>query len=158
MTENSTDTPAPTTGRIVVGDDGSAAAGEAVRWASALAGDLGATLEVVRAWTLRSTPRPASLAGTHVPSEEEFGTALLEDLKVDVDKLGLPSEVTCTVVHGTSSATLLKAAEGARLLVVGSRGAGGFSGLLMGSTADQVVRYGSMPVVVVPVAKTADKS
>ena len=146
----------PTTGRIVVGDDGSAAAGEAIVWASALAADLGAELEVVRAWTLRGPPRPASLAGTHVPSEEEFSAAVREQLEADLDKLGLTGRATCTVVHGASTAALLKAAEGARMLVVGSRGAGGFAGLLMGSTAEQVVRHGTLPVVVVPVTTTAD--
>ena len=53
--------------------------------------------------------------------------------------------------HGQSSAALLEAAVGAEMVVVGRRGAGGFRGLLSGSTADQVVRYSPIPVVVVPV-------
>ena len=54
------------------------------------------------------------------------------------------------MLHGAATRRLLEAAEHAELLVVGSRGAGGFRGLRFGSTADQVVRYAPCPVVVVP--------
>ena len=66
--------------------------------------------------------------------------------------MGLPAacNVQLHVVHGQSSAALLEAAAGAEIVVVGRRGAGGFRGLLSGSTADQVVRYAPCPVVVVP--------
>lgn len=145
-----------TDSRIVVGDDGSKAAAVAIRHAAALAGDLGVDLEVVRAWTLRNAPRPKDAALTHVPSEAEYEQAVRENLASDVAALGLPVEPTLTAVRGASSAALLKAAAGARILVVGSRGAGGFAGLLMGSTAEQVVRHATVPVLVVPVEKVAD--
>ncbi len=148
-----------TTPRIVVGDDGSKAAAVALRHAAGLARDLGEPLEIVRAWTLRTAPRPAD-AGMHVPSEAELAESVRVDLAQDVAALDLGDDlqVTLSPVHGKSSAVLLTAAQGARMLVVGSRGAGGFAGLLMGSTAEQVVRHASVPVLVVPVAETADRS
>ncbi len=143
--------------RIVVGDDGSRAAAEAIRHAAHLAVALGADLEVVRAWTLRTAPRPKDVP-TGVPTEDEFAAAVHLDLAEDIERLSLPAglPVSLRAERGKSTPVLLAAAEGAEMLVVGSRGEGGFTGLLMGSTADQVVRYAKVPVLIVPVMKTAD--
>ena len=88
----------------------------------------------------------------YVPPPEDFEAAVLDQLGKDVDALGLPADCTVDLhaVRGQSAARLLETAEGAELLVVGRRGAGGFRGLLFGSTADQVVRHSPVPVVVVP--------
>ena len=59
-------------------------------------------------------------------------------------------EVTAVPVQGvTAAAALLDAAEGADLLVVGSRGLGGFTGLLLGSVSQQCVQHAGCPVVIV---------
>jgi nucleotide-binding universal stress UspA family protein len=142
-------------GGIVVGYDGSPAAAEAVRWAADLAVELGSPLHVVRSWSITTAPRPKSMEPGYVPPLDEFAAAVREELEGDLAEMGLPEgcEVRCHAVHGQSSQGLLKASAGARMLVVGSRGAGGFRGLVFGSTADQVVRYSTVPVVVVPIGR-----
>lgn len=143
--------------RVVVGDDGSKAAAEAIRHAARMALALGATLEVIRAWTLRTAPRPKDIP-VGVPTEDEFAAAVQADLADDIARLNLPAEVEVELkqVRGKSAPALLGEAEGAAMLVVGSRGEGGFKGLLMGSTATQVVQHAKVPVLVVPVQVTAD--
>jgi len=140
-------------GGVVVGHDGSDASSQAVRWSARMAVRLGIGLHVVRAWALSSAPRPATATGGYVPPMTDFEQAVREELEAEVAALGLPSEcsVTAHVLHGAATKRLLQAAENAELLVVGSRGEGGFRGLRFGSTADQVVRYAPCPVVVVPV-------
>jgi nucleotide-binding universal stress UspA family protein len=139
---------------LVVGHDGSAASAEAARWAARVAVRLEAPLHVIRTWTLSSAPRPASATGGYVPPMTDFEEAVRQELEKDVASLGLPAEcqVGCHVLHGAPARRLLESAVHADLLVVGSRGAGGFRGLRFGSTADQVVRNAPCPVVVVPVS------
>ena len=142
----------------MVGHDGSPASAEAARWGARMAVRLGVQLHVVRSWALSSAPRPATATGGYVPPMTDFEQAVRDELEADVAALGLPAEclVTCHVLHGSAARRLLEAAEDAELLVVGSRGAGGFRGLRFGSTADQVVRYAPCPVVVVPVSAPKD--
>jgi nucleotide-binding universal stress UspA family protein len=139
-------------GGVVVGHDGSEAAGLAVRHAGSLARRLGCTLHVVRAWTLITAPRPATMTGGYVPPPEDFENAVLEELAAHVAALKLPedTDIQLHATRGQSTERLLEAAEGAEMLVVGKRGGGGFAGLKFGSTADQVVRYAKVPVLVVP--------
>lgn len=145
---------------IAVGDDGSKAAGVAVRYAADLARGLGARLEVVRAWSLRTAPMGAPHADGGVPTADELEEAVRADLSSDVEKLDCVTglDVTLTVVRGQSSKVLVETAarEDVDLLVLGSRGQGGFAGLLMGSTAEQVVRHATVPTLVIPVDKIAD--
>jgi nucleotide-binding universal stress UspA family protein len=140
-------------GGVLVGHDGSAAASQAVRWAARLAQRLGCPLHVVRTWSISSAPRPSTASPGYVPPMTDFEVAVLDRLRSDVERMELPSEVDvqCHVLHGAAGRRLLEASEGAEMLVVGTRGEGGFRGLLFGSTADQVVRHAKRPVVVVPV-------
>ncbi len=141
------------TSGIVVGHDGSPPSALAVRWAVKLAGRLGCRVHVIRAWALSSAPRPASWSPGYVPPPTDFAPAVLERLQHDVDALELDTdvEVTCHVLHGSATRRLVEASEGAEMLVVASRGVGGFRGLMLGSTAGQLVGHAHCPVVVVPV-------
>ncbi len=138
-------------GGIVVGHDGSEAASDAVRWAAGLAERLGERLHVVRAWSLTNAPRPKTQELGYIPPVADFENAVREALEHDVAALALPGEADLHVVHSGAAKALLRAGEGASMLVVGRRGTGGFRGLGFGSTADQVASYAPVPVVVVPV-------
>ena len=61
-----------------------------------------------------------------------------------------PESVTVKAVHGFPVEELINAGRDADMLVLGSRGAGGFTRLMMGSTADQVTRHAHCPVLIVP--------
>ncbi|HYH34420.1 MAG TPA: universal stress protein [Nocardioides sp.] len=140
-------------GGVLVGHDGSPASGKAVRYAAQLAGRLGCTLHVLRAWSITTAPKPASQQLGYVAPLSDFEAAVRDDLAADVARLDLgAAEVRLHVGHGGSARQLLLGARGAEMVVVGRRGEGGFRGLGFGSTADQVVRHAPCPVVVVPVA------
>ena len=139
-------------GGIVVGHDGSRASGPVVRRAGELAKRLGVTLHVVRVWNLATAPRPDSMVGGYVPPFAEFEQAVVADLKDDCAAAGLTDDVDVELyaLRGQATERLIAAAADAEMLVVGVRGAGGFTGLRFGSTATQVVRHSSVPVLVVP--------
>ena len=140
------------TGGIVVGHDGSRAARSVVRVAADLAHRLGVTLHVVRVWHLTSAPRPGSMVGGYVPPYAEFEQAVIADLKDDCAAAGLRDDLDLELyaLRGQSAERLVAAARKAEMLVIGVRGAGGFAGLRLGSTATQVVRHSAVPVLVVP--------
>jgi nucleotide-binding universal stress UspA family protein len=142
---------------IVVGHDGSRHADRALHWAARWAERVGCRLHVVRTWVLSSAPRPASWSPSYVPPLADFEQAVLEAVQKDVRSAELPADlpVTCHVVHGAPARRLVDVSAHAELLVVSSRGRGGFAGLVMGSTTDQVVRHAHCPVVVIP-ARTLD--
>ncbi|MCX4618160.1 universal stress protein [Streptomyces viridodiastaticus] len=84
--------------------------------------------------------------------EEALETRAREDLTRCVEEtLGArpPADVRTEVHYGTPASVLLRAARDASLLVVGSRGLGGFAGLLLGSVAQHCVQHAACPVVVV---------
>jgi len=136
---------------FVVGHDGSRHADRALGWAADWARRTGCRVHVVRTWVLSSAPRPRSWHPTYVPPMTDYEQAVLEALEEDVRELDLPIglDLTCHVVHGTPARRLVEASRHAELLAVSSRGRGGFAGLVMGSTTDQVVRHAHCPVVVV---------
>lgn len=135
-----------------MGHDGSRAADVVVRHAARLAARLQVTLHVVRVWNLTTAPRPDSMVGGYVPPFAEFEQAVVADLAGDCAAVGLGDEgqVELYALRGQAAERLLDASAQAEMLVVGSRGAGGFGGLRFGSTATQVVRHASVPVLVVP--------
>jgi nucleotide-binding universal stress UspA family protein len=144
------DTPVGSRVVVVVGVDGSPASQHAFRWAAAEAGRRGAALDVVHAWM---TPYPLN-PPDYFTDPAPFQARGAEVLEHAVASLALPepapTEVRPVLVQEYPSKALLRAAEGAALLVVGSRGRGGFSGLLLGSVSQSCVQHASCPVAVIP--------
>ncbi len=144
-----TQTWAPT--GVVVGDDGSAGAAAAVRYAVEEAQRRGCALHVVRAYTLLSSSRPADVPFGVVPSDEELGRAAEAELATRWGDLAAQSgvEVDFHPAHGRADEVLIAASHTACTVVVGARGVGGIEALLLGSVADRVVAHAGCPVVVV---------
>ncbi|RRO13671.1 universal stress protein [Saccharopolyspora rhizosphaerae] len=139
-------------GGVVVGVDTSAASLRALKAAAEEAECRGAPLHVVRAWSIRTAPRPADCPPNAVPSIDAFQQEVeRETAKLVAAKLGENPKVKIEIhaVHSPSPQALLAASRGADLLVVGHRGRGGFAGLMLGSVAEQCVRHASCPVLVV---------
>ena len=138
-------------GGILVGHDGSECAQEALRWAGRLAARARLPLTVVRAWSLTTAPQPPSWEPGYVPPLSDYEKAVRADLEASVAAAGLDPgvRVSTHVIHRPPARGLIEAAGGADLLVVGARGRGGFSGLLLGSVSDQCVHHAPCPVTVV---------
>ncbi len=139
---------------VVVGVDGSEPSSVALAWAAEEARLRGAPLKVVHAWRLPSL----AYMGPVVPEADfdalgKHAQTLVEAQVTDVlgDHPGI--EVLTEVREGPSAQAVLDAAADADLLVVGSRGRGGFAGLLLGSVSSQIVHHARCPVVVVPAGR-----
>jgi nucleotide-binding universal stress UspA family protein len=138
--------PAP----VVVGYDGSPSSHAALRWAAAEADRALAPLRIIEAFELIVYSRPSP--GRVVPVEA-LRTARQKGLDALAESIRLPHpglQVDTSLVGGSAAAALIEAAEQARLVVLGSRGLGGWSGLLVGSVALQVTTHAQCPVVVIP--------
>ena len=138
-------------GGVVAGDDGSEEAAAALLWAAETASYRRAPLRVVRAWSMRSAPRPKDWSVGYVPPLEEFEVACRETVERDVfgaleQWQGLDARVH--VVHGEPVRVLREAAEGADLLVIGWRGRG-LRDRILGSVAEEMLRSAGCAVVVV---------
>jgi nucleotide-binding universal stress UspA family protein len=141
---------------VVCGVDGSAGACAALRHAADVASVTGARLEVVTAW--RSVVDESWYPGgaddfdrvdldrsarTHAEKVADEASRLVHDVHPDV-------AVSCRASAGTPSGVLRDAAGGAGLLVVGTRGRGGFAGLVLGSVSHAMLHVSPCPVAVVP--------
>jgi nucleotide-binding universal stress UspA family protein len=137
-----------TTHRIVVGIDGSPSSLTALEWAGAYAELTGATLEVLMTWEW-----PASYGWSiPVPSEydpERESAKALDKLLEPVKREHTGITIQSAVLEGRPAPLLVKASQGADLLVVGSRGHGEFAGMLLGSVSEHCVANAHCPVLVV---------
>jgi nucleotide-binding universal stress UspA family protein len=138
------------TARIVVGVDGSEHARRALEWAVEEAGRRDATIDAVHAY--RSLPYFPGMEFGYVapPPKEKLEAEALQRLLEVIEGLHTDVPVDPIVIDDSAARALIDTARGAELLVVGSRGFGGFKGLLLGSTSLQVVTHAPCPVVVVP--------
>lgn len=138
-------------GALVAAVDDSEPAREALRFAADLAEGLGRPLHVLAVWNLVTGRAPEHPPGTTVSEaawQEEAErrlAALLAEEVGDRQRLQLQP----VVLHGNTAPTLLAVSELAGHMVVGSRGRGGFAGLLLGSTSEQLIRHAGCPVTVV---------
>ena len=106
-----------------------------------------------RSWSIPVTAlSPGGLPAPYPIGELESDARAAQDAVIA--KANVPEGLTIEhhVVEGGPGAVLLEAAESADLIVVGSRGHGGFTGLLLGSVGQQVTGHAACPVVVVPTA------
>jgi nucleotide-binding universal stress UspA family protein len=132
---------------IVVGVDGSEGSNEALRWAARQAKLTGGTLRAVIAWHVPTTvylgPLPAGL------DFEGDARAALSQAVQEVLGPDPGIEVSQVVEEGHPAPVLIAQSTDAELLVVGSRGHGEFTGMLLGSVSEHCVSHATCPVVVV---------
>jgi len=134
-------------GRIVVGVDGSDSSQKALRWALHQAQLTGSIVEALITWEY-----PTFSAGSASPEAFSFAENAQKVLAATVsDTIGEqpPVGIGESVVFGNAPQALLHASRGAELLVLGSRGHGGFTGALLGSVSQHCVQHASCPVVIV---------
>jgi nucleotide-binding universal stress UspA family protein len=159
-------------GTIVVGVDGSAGSDAALRWALGEARLRGSNMRVVHAYQRPLLPLVDAGLG---PAGGAAAPAVLTD---DVEKLREAAErealtlideaigradgsstdgiqIERSAVEGPAAQVLIESARGAELLVVGSRGRGGFLGLLLGSVSQQCAHHPPCPVVILPQPEAA---
>lgn len=132
--------------RIVVGVDGSPASVRALEWALEEARLRGGTIRVITAWHYPALAEAADTASDYDSLKHAAERAQAE-LLAGAQAQGAPS--SGEVIEGAPVQVLLEAARDADLLVVGSRGRGGFGGLLLGSVSSQLVHHAPCPVTVV---------
>lgn len=137
---------------IVVGVDGSAGARDALRFALEEARLRRAAVRVVAAWHVPL----AAYGGTFVPPDPALVAQLEPEARraaeralEDAGDLASGVDVEVVVREGAPARILLEEADHADLLVVGSRGLGGFRGLLLGSVSQQCAHHAPSPVVIV---------
>ncbi|MGO4454473.1 universal stress protein [Arthrobacter sp. RAF14] len=140
----------PVKPRVVVGADGSDQARVAVLEAAAQAQRLGVELQILCAVPQYS----GSLAWVPAAMDRE---AIFADIQAQLDagvlwlKSHFPElEITTRLVDGSPVEVLVDASRDSELVVVGTRGRGGFAGMLLGSTSDGVLHHAQGPVMVVP--------
>ena len=171
MTESSNGNQSNRVPAIVVGVDGSSGAREALRWALAEGRLRNAPVRAVHAWTFpyigsrvegysywEGALGPYASLGVDLTDLRSAAEDLLERSLADVGDEIKGVEIERLVVQGAAAALLVSAVAPGDLLVVGSRGHGGFVGLLLGSVSQQCVDHAPCPVVVVHAPKPASST
>jgi nucleotide-binding universal stress UspA family protein len=136
---------ATTRPRIVVGVDGSPSSVEALHRALRIATALKGDLVAIAAWSY-----PAMYGGSPALnwSPEDDAIEILGHVTSEVFGESVPSWFRAEARQGGAAQVLVEASEGAEMLVVGSRGHGGFAGLLLGSVSTAVAEHAHCPVLI----------
>lgn len=133
--------------RIVVGVDGSHQSKLALRWAARIWRRLGGVIEAVIAWHY-----PTNVGWTYVPNTwapEADARRCLQNCVDEVFGSDQPPGLYLVVREGRAAKVLLAESRDAMMLIVGSRGHGGFAGLLLGSVSANCAEHATCPVLVV---------
>lgn len=138
--------PRDPSGRIVVGTDGSPAAAAAVLWAVDEADRRDADLVVLHAWDY---PYSSEMESPEAFDFTRVDAALVLEEAVTQCRDRGRCDVSGRLVNGAAAKAIVEESDGADLVVVGSRGRGGFRSLLFGSTAHTVAEHAVCPVVIV---------
>lgn len=146
--------PAEPTGRIVVGVDGSDDSVIALQWAINAAARVDGEVHVVESWQYPALQTAAMSIGNTLPPADLMNDATAEQLATILSGVEVPENVSLSseVREGSAAHVLLDTAKGADMLVLGTRGSGGFRGLLMGSVANRCLAHSPVPLVIVPLA------
>jgi len=145
----------PEAGRIVVGVDGSPASIDAVGFAFDEADVHGVGLTALHAWHSEYFDSPGGKGGGTVPASVERELFGGDEMRTLSEALAgwrekYPDvEVREVSVHGRAVEQLVRVSAGARLVVVGSRGRGGFRSVLLGSVGHALLHHAHCPVAVV---------
>jgi nucleotide-binding universal stress UspA family protein len=135
---------------ILVGVDGSRGSRKALTWAAAEAAEHGADLTVLRVWEhilpppAGDSPPPGNVPDMSGEVADELVQIIKEELGDNPPVLAQPQ-----VKQGRPAEVLIEESAKADLLVVGTRGRGGFAGLVLGSVSQHVAAYAQCPVTVV---------
>lgn len=134
---------------VIVGIDGSPDSVRALRWAADFARELQAPLQALTTFEVPGIYGVQAMAGWEDPArlEEESRSMLAEIVR---EAMGEGAQVEERVVQGHPAKVLVEASPDAQLIVVGSRGRGGFAGMVLGSVSQHTVNHAQCPVVVVP--------
>jgi nucleotide-binding universal stress UspA family protein len=137
---------------VVVGVDGSAGSREALRFAIEESRLRHARLQLVTAWTVPAT----AVAGMFSPGIDPSlfqQDAAVESTRAldDARELAPGMQIDAATPNGAAAAELISAAGDADLLVVGSRGHGGFAGLLLGSVSQRLAEHAPCPLAIIHV-------
>ena len=140
---------------IVVGVDGSGHSRKALERAANEAAVHHMPLTVL---TVHQAVRDVYGSASHYGDDAALTDKAKEAAQAETDQVlatlgSQPASVTVTAVHGLPVDELIKASQGADMLVLGRRGFGGFARLMMGSVTDQVSRHAHCAVLVVPPAE-----
>jgi len=137
---------------IIVGVDGSAHSRKALEYAAKEAAAHHTSLTVL---TVHQAVRDVYGSVANYGDDASLTDKARQAAQAETDEVlaslgDRPESVTVKAVHGLPAEELVKAAQGADMVVMGSRGAGGFARLLMGSVATQVAHHAHCPVLIVP--------
>lgn len=135
-------------GRIVVGVDGSEHSLAALRWACEEARLRGDTLDIVSAWSIPTAGFDGASAEV-VEALEGAAEEAIRAANAELSKVAPEVKAEAGAVHGHPARMLVERAAGADMLVVGSRGLGGFRSLLLGSVSNECSVHAPVPVVIV---------
>ncbi len=138
--------------RIVVGVDGSPSSKAALAWAVRQAELTGASVEAVMAWhypVMAGGAPFVPVGAMYTADYGEYAAMVLNGAICETVDPDRPVKVSSTVREGNAAHVLLDASVGAELLVVGSRGHGGFTEALLGSVSQACVHHARCPVVIV---------
>jgi nucleotide-binding universal stress UspA family protein len=138
--------------KLVVGVDGSDSSRAALRWAYDVALQHGSELTVLSAWR-PVPPPPGGMSSTFAVSDDADPAAPAEQALLEVITAEIGDDPAVIVrpqlQMGRAAKVLIEASATADLLVVGSRGIGGFAGMLLGSVSQHVAAHAACTVVVV---------
>ena len=130
--------------RVVVGVDGSEPSYQALRWAAKIADASGAHIDAVAAWQYSI---PFGWTNPSWDPRADMEKVLSETVHAALGER--PPDMNLVVCEGNPARVLLEKSAGALMVVVGSRGHGGFAGLMLGSVSTAITQHASCPVLVI---------